>query len=156
MRRSNTAPVSLMPIFSIKLTSPDNLNSKRILLAIEFILVYIGIPAFFYFNISPVPKFPVLIIMSLLITLILHNDPDFHLKTLLNMKIGKDSLYNMVNRFLISGAMLVALGVALIPSLLFAFPREHPLLWALRRFFLSPSICSTPGNHLPGILFSSL
>ena len=131
MRRSNTAPVSLLPIFSTNLISSDNLNNRRLLLAIEFILVYIGIPAFFYFNISPIPKLPVLIIMSLLIMLILYNDPDFHLETLLSMKIGKDILYNMVNRFLISGAMLVALGAALIPSLLFAFPREHPLLWAL-------------------------
>ncbi|MCB0345807.1 MAG: CPBP family intramembrane metalloprotease [Bdellovibrionales bacterium] len=102
---------------------------RRIRLAVEFILLYVGIPMLFIQRILPPKPIPFLIAISLVTAVLLVRDAAFEHRYTFVFTAPRDLLILMAKRLLFCAALMV-LGTYLIyPELLFAMLRTRPGIW---------------------------
>lgn len=125
MRRGNTASFSYQTVF----VRSDRVNIKKVLLFLEFIIIYVGLPCAFFFKIMPLPKIPFLVALSIIAITIVVSDPFVKKRYLLKCSFPIHFYKKIIYRFLISCAALVVLTLLLIPENFLLFPRKEPLSW---------------------------
>ena len=102
---------------------------KKIRLAAELILFYIGGPLLFYYGIWNFTFMAVLIVMGALAGFLLYYDKTYPTRYLVNLRAFRRQLPNIF-RFFLPTALLMALAVWLYnDSWLVVLPKNHPWLW---------------------------
>jgi uncharacterized protein len=105
--------------------------ARLILLALEFSVVFIGIPLLIYFRALPNLPIPYLLVGGLVVLLVLSHDPTFDSRRLFTWGHVRPFLGTLLVRDAVSLAVL-AVGVRLFaPELLFSLVKRTPLFWAV-------------------------
>jgi uncharacterized protein len=102
-----------------------------ILLALEFSVVFIGLPLLIYFRVVPNQPIPYLLVGGLAVLLVLHHDPIFDSQGLVAWGHVRPYLRRLLARNAVCLAVL-GVGVRLFaPELLFSLIKRTPLFWAV-------------------------
>lgn len=94
----------------------------------EAIMLFVGIPVLIFFNLIPLPKILVLVLVAGYCGYQLWQDPNFSrglFRRELNEQVSRDIL---IRSLIIISALIVLVWV-LNPDHFFAFPAERPILW---------------------------
>ncbi len=128
------------------------MTRRKLFRLLEFLLLFIGIPVVFYFDLLPVRKIVALLAITGICVLILALDPAYRLKKLLyrpeNSKAGKEILFKSL-------AIFVFLGITvfiIIPESFFEFPRQRPGIWLIV-MLLYPFLSALPQELIYRELF---
>ncbi len=97
----------------------------------EFLFVFILIPLVFYFDPVGIPKIPVLIAVTGIITFILFRDKSFDNKRFFSIDKLLDYLPKILLRFIIIALLLFFFVYFYQPWTFLKFPHYRPWLWAL-------------------------
>ncbi|SHF28249.1 CAAX protease self-immunity [Fodinibius roseus] len=103
-------------------------NKRPIILITEGILLFLGIPLLFYWQLVPLPKIGALLLVAGYCGYQLWRDAEFGRSLLVGSK-NSDTSKHILTRFLLVCGALVALGWIIQPEQFFAFPAERPFLW---------------------------
>lgn len=103
-------------------------NQRPIILITEGILLFLGIPLLFYWQLIPLPKIGGLLLVAAYCGYQLWKDAEFGKSLLVGSK-NSDFSKRILIRFLLVCGALVALGWIFQPEQFFAFPAERPFLW---------------------------
>jgi membrane protease YdiL (CAAX protease family) len=103
-----------------------NLRVRR---ALEFFLLFIGVPTLVAFNIPPIHPFLVMYIVAAGALLVLWWDRSFDRRWLWNAREFRKEWRRMLVLFVIAAPFLLLYVWIALPDRLFAFPREHTLIW---------------------------
>ena len=115
-------------------------------LVIEALILFIGIPLLFYWDLVPLPKVSVLILAAGYCGWQLWRDPDFGISMLVKREsknISKDLLIRLP--FVI--VVLVGIIWILHPDRVFAFPSERPIMWMVV-MLLYPFLSALPQEFI--------
>ncbi len=104
---------------------------RRAYLALEFSLLFVGLPFLLRYSPQKLPPLPVLWLTSGLCLVSLLRDPAFDRARLWNPAPLRENLGAILAPFLVGAAALGAGVIYLAPQLLFGFVRANPGLWAL-------------------------
>ena len=105
--------------------------ARPILLALEFSLVFIGLPLLIYFRMVPNQPIPYLLVAGLAVLLLLRHDPTFDSGRLFTWGHMRPYLGRLLVRDAVCLAVL-GVGVRLFaPELLFSLIKRTPLFWAV-------------------------
>jgi membrane protease YdiL (CAAX protease family) len=106
--------------------------TRRLLLAGEFLFLFIGIPlALFFGHANRLPPMPILWTVALYCLIVLLRDPAFDRRQLWNAAPLRSQFPQIVALFA-AGVLIVTLLIRLYaPPLFLALPRTQPRLWAL-------------------------
>lgn len=102
---------------------------NRLYLALEFIVLYIGIPAVFYFELIAIPKIVALLAVALVSLLILWFDERHDFSQLFNYPTKGIPVRDLLAKSLGVACAIIFLVMFLHPADLFLFPRERPVVW---------------------------
>ena len=105
------------------------MKSKRVYLAIEFLLLFFGIPSILLLYGGVIYPTMVLFPALIIVRLLLRFTTDFKVKELIALRIARrDWLRNGLVILLIGGAMLLSVRL-FAPENLFNLPRGNPRIW---------------------------
>ena len=110
---------------------------QKLLLAIEFIVVYIVIPSAIFLRFITLNRIAILIILCATSVVFLASEPEFSIKTLLRTKIKKGQILWVLKRFLLSVPALLLLGMILVPDDLLRFQVKTHYSGQVDRLFIS-------------------
>lgn len=102
----------------------------RAALALEFLLLFLVLPAAFSLRLWRVPPIPVLGVAALYCLLMLLRDPTFDRRQLWNSAPLRRNLLSILLVFAVCALFLAACIAIFAPHLLFEFPRTRPAFWA--------------------------
>jgi len=111
------------------------MKKRTLALAIEFVLIFIGIPLIFYFEWVNLPKIPTLVFLTTFCIVALLKDERFDRSTLWNYRSARAAIPKTVIRFLLVAIALTAFTYSFFPDLLFFFPKTRPLIWVIVMVF---------------------
>jgi uncharacterized protein len=103
---------------------------RLIFLALEFSVVFIGIPLLIYFRVLPNLPIPYLLVGGLVVLVVLRHDRTFDSRALFTWGHVRPFLGTLLVR---DAVCLAVLGVAVrlfAPELLFSLLKRNPVLWA--------------------------
>ncbi len=120
-------------------------NNKKILLIIEFIIIFFITPIVIYlFRRELAFKIvPLVLLMAICCLIYLKKDENFDKKKLFNTKDIKTHLKRIFLSFIIPALLLSAITYFYLNSRFMAFPQELPVLW-LVVMFLYPILAAYP------------
>ena len=99
--------------------------------AIELIVLFLGIPLLYVFDLLPDNIIIIILVMVIICLIILLRDPDFDRRRLWNSAGVKPVFKRILIRFAVS-AVILTFGIYIIrPGQLFNFIREAPSVWIL-------------------------
>ncbi|WP_446745790.1 CPBP family intramembrane glutamic endopeptidase [Silvibacterium acidisoli] len=104
---------------------------RRILLAAEFVLLFVAGPVLLALHRASFPPLPLLWLIFAYCLVVLLRDPEFERKQLWNAAPLRRELPSILGLFLLGVALIGTLAAVLYRPLLFGLVRTHPLLWAL-------------------------
>jgi membrane protease YdiL (CAAX protease family) len=109
----------------------DTARPSRLLLAVEFLTLFIALPVVLFLGLaSSLPPLPLLWAVAVYCLIVLLRDPNFDRRQLWNAALLRNQLPQILALFA-TGALIVVLLIRLYaPSLLLVLPRTHPRLWA--------------------------
>lgn len=99
-------------------------------LVLEALTLFVGLPLLMYWELIPIPKIILLVLVAGYCAYRLWRDPSFG-RGLLTRETGRDVSKSILIRTPIVIVALVALVWILHPDRLFAFPAERPMVWAI-------------------------
>ncbi|MFP5228310.1 MAG: CPBP family intramembrane glutamic endopeptidase [Acidobacteriota bacterium] len=107
-------------------------HAARILLAAEFLLLFIAIPLALFFRVAThIPPMPLLWAVALYCLIVLLRDPSFDRRALWNLAPLRSRLPQILSLFAV-GVLLIGVLVRLCArGLIFTMVRVHPGLWAM-------------------------
>jgi membrane protease YdiL (CAAX protease family) len=108
---------------------------KKILLWAEFLLLFIGIPLFMFFDTGFRLPSVVLIPSLVFIFLILRYRTEFRWRELVAFRISRAQLVHDGITILICGILLLAVVLIWIPDKLLNLPRGNPMIWLAMSLF---------------------
>jgi uncharacterized protein len=103
---------------------------RLILLALEFSVIFVGLPLLIYFRVLPNQPIPYLLAGGLVVLLLLRHDPTFNAQRLFTWGNVRPFLGTLLVR---DAVCLAVLGVGVrvfAPQLLFSLIKRTPLFWA--------------------------
>jgi membrane protease YdiL (CAAX protease family) len=103
----------------------------KIFLALECVVIFIGIPLVFYFELVSFPKIPVLVIVTAFCVIVLLRDPSFKREQFWKNNEIRTPLQPILLRFLPLSLLLTLLVTLVDPSMLFIFLRRRPIIWLI-------------------------
>ena len=103
--------------------------SSNLYLKFEFLILFVGLPLIFFFNLVAIPKIAALLGMSLFTILVLWFDNRHDFSQLFNRPDKSASYGGLIRRSVVVGIAVFGLVVLLHPDALFAFPRQDPVVW---------------------------
>ncbi|MFW5831958.1 MAG: CPBP family intramembrane glutamic endopeptidase [Prolixibacteraceae bacterium] len=108
-----------------------DIKTKKTYRAIEFILLFFGIPLLMYFGSFMVH--PVLILLPVLGALLIYfrNKKDFSFKSLVRLNVSKNTIRINIGLIFLVGLLLTAFVVIVEPESLFNLPRKNAKIWLL-------------------------
>jgi len=107
--------------------------NNRLYLAIEFVMVFLGLPIFLYFIRYSFRNWiiPTLLVTATVCLIVLLRDPGFDRRNLWNRRDFGRHLRRSVLVFVPAAALLTLLAYMFAPELLFQLPLKRPALWVL-------------------------
>ena len=107
----------------------QNVSKKNIILSIEFILLFFGVPLFLFFEENIVH--PSSILLPVLIALILYfrKQKGFRSRDLIRLNISKKMWLKQLLAIVLTGVFLLAFVLIFEPENLFNLPRGNPVIW---------------------------
>lgn len=116
------------------------------LLILEALVLFVGIPLLFYWDVVPLPKVSGLILAAGYCGWQLWRDPDFGISMLVRTK-AKDISKDLLIRLPLVVIVLVTIIALLHPGLFFAFPSERPVMWMVV-MLLYPVLSALPQEFI--------
>lgn len=104
---------------------------QKCMRAIEFLLLFIGMPVVFYFELLPIRKVVALLIVTVICLLILWADSSYNLKKLFYRPKSKKQRNRLLVNVLIVAGSITALVLLIHPSTLLDMPRENTQIWLI-------------------------
>jgi uncharacterized protein len=105
--------------------------ARLLLLALEFAVVFIGVPLLIYYRVVPNWPIPYLLGAGVAVFLLLHSDPGFDAKRLFTWgHVQPFPLPLLLRDFLFVALLGIAVWLVA-PDLLFSFVKRQPKFWAL-------------------------
>ncbi len=104
-------------------------QAKRLLLALEFVLVYIAIPSALFLKLVTLPKISILTAACLTASALLFSDSRFKAASLINLKFERKQLWKIIRRFLLSVPVIILLASVLIPRELISSLNQDFPVW---------------------------
>ncbi|NLG19359.1 MAG: CPBP family intramembrane metalloprotease [Fibrobacter sp.] len=103
-------------------------QAKRLLLALEFILVFVAIPSALFLKLVSLPIMSILAAACLTASALLISDSQFEAANLINLKFERKHLWKILRRFLLSVPLIILLASVLIPQeLISSLNQEFPV-----------------------------
>lgn len=104
-------------------------KNKNIILATEFVVLFIGVPLFLFFEENIIH--PSSVLLPILIALILYfkQQKDFHLRDLIRLNISKRTWLQQLFAVIVTGIFLLVFVLIFEPENLFNLPRRNPAIW---------------------------
>lgn len=128
-----------------------NQQVKKWGLALEGLLLFVGIPLLTFWELIPIPKILMLILVAAYCAYQLWEDPDFGRGLLKQGFFKKEPETNAPQTLLVRTPIIVAAIVTLVlvlhPERLFAFPAERPIFWAVV-MLLYPILSALPQEFI--------
>ncbi|HEX4068004.1 MAG TPA: CPBP family intramembrane glutamic endopeptidase [Acidobacteriaceae bacterium] len=125
-----TLTIHLLPAHAATPSVP--LLLYRVLLAAEFLFLFITLPLLLFFHWdTAVPPLPALWIVAVYCLIILLRDPTFDRHQLWNAAAFRKQLPQMLGLFLAGTAVIAALVHAYAPNLFLILPRTHTRAWLI-------------------------
>lgn len=116
-------------------TPMNNILINKILLGIEFVLLFVGVPLFLFLDKDIIHPSIVLLPVVLLLFVYLYRNPEFSFRELIFLKIPAYHYRKAIISFLIT-AVLIFLGIYFFDrESLFNLPRGNLRIWILLCFF---------------------
>lgn len=111
---------------------PASSNARRLFLAAEFLLLFLGVPVALYFHLADgVPPLPILWVIAAWCLAVLLRDPTFDRRRLWNTGPLREQLPQILGLFLIGAAIVTVLVRQYAPDLFLILVRTHPGAWAM-------------------------
>ena len=104
-------------------------QKRKVRLAIEFVLLYVGIPLMFITRVLPPKPIPFLIAISIVTGYILIKDAAFESRQLFVFRSPRQLLKLMAQRFVFCSVLMITGTYLIYPELLFAFVKSKPYVW---------------------------
>lgn len=118
-------------------------NIQKTIRVLEFLLIFIGTPVVFYFDLLPIRKVVALLIVMLLCVLILWADPSYNIKKLFYRPQSKKQRNRLLVNILIVAGSIIALVLLIHPATLLDMPRQDTQIWIIV-MFLYPLLSALP------------
>jgi len=99
--------------------------------AVEFTLLFIGLPLVYRFELLPIPMIPTLLIIALLLLVVLLGDRVFPKRQLCNAAQFRKRMTRVLLRFIVGAAVLTAAVLIFEPKRFLSFPKNAPHIWLL-------------------------
>lgn len=119
------------------------MSARSVFKTIEFLLIFIGMPLVFYFDLLPVQKIVALLLVTLGCIIILWFDKSYNFRRL----TYRPDIPGMWKKLLTKAALVAiavfSLTIFVQPETLFALPRERPMVWIII-LFLYPILSALP------------
>lgn len=122
------------------------MNRRRLMLVTEGMLLFLGIPLLYHWELIPLPKIGALLGVAGYCGYQLWRDAEFGKSLLVGSK-NSDISKRMLIRFSLVCGSLVALGLIFQPEQFFAFPAERPFLWLAVMIFY-PLLSALPQEFI--------
>jgi len=106
-------------------------RSPKILRVLEFLLLFIGLPVVFYFDLIPVPKVVALLIVMVVCITVLWGDSSYDLRKLFYRPQSARQRNLIIVRSLFVAGALGLLVLGFMPDLFLVIPREKPQVWLI-------------------------
>lgn len=97
---------------------------------LEFVALFVGIPTAIYLHWVPNLPIPALLALCTGAWIVLRRDPTFNRRHLWNVQGMRGALLPVLMRAMILASMLAMVVFMFMPTMLFAFVRRAPWLWA--------------------------
>ena len=118
-------------------------TAEKTLRALEFLLIFIGTPVVFYFDLLPIRKVVALLVVTLLCVLILWADSSYDLRKLFYKPTSKKENTRLAVNSLIVGGSITALVLLIHSNTFLDMPREDTQIWVIV-MFLYPLLSALP------------
>jgi len=102
---------------------------RRLILSVEFALLFVGVPIAFATRSLPVPIIPAMLGIAMVCTIYLAADRTFSLRRSLNVDRLRYHLRPILGTFALLAPLMAALLWSLAPDAMFVLPREKTVLW---------------------------
>ncbi|WP_158865794.1 CPBP family intramembrane glutamic endopeptidase [Maribellus comscasis] len=102
---------------------------KKIVLATEFVVLFIGVPLFLFFEENIIHPSSVLLPVLVALILYFRKQKDFHLRDLVRLNISKKMWLQQLLVVVLSGIFLLIFVLIFEPENLFNLPRRNPAIW---------------------------
>lgn len=106
-------------------------NLQKTLRAIEFVLIFIGTPVVFYFNLVPIRKVVALLLVSLLCVLVLWTDSSYNIRKLLYRPTSRQQTKRLLVNSLVVAGSIAGMVLLIHPSTFLDLPRENTQVWLI-------------------------
>ncbi len=105
------------------------MGKKKIIRGGEFIILFLGVPLFLFFEENIVH--PSSILLPVLVALILYfrTQKDFHLRDLIQLNISRKMWLQQLTAVILTGVFLLVFVLLFEPENLFNLPRRNPAIW---------------------------
>ncbi|MFZ5518728.1 MAG: CPBP family intramembrane glutamic endopeptidase [Candidatus Zhuqueibacterota bacterium] len=123
------------------------MKKTTLALAVEFILIFVGIPLVFYFEWVSLPKIPTLVFLTTFCVVALLKDKRFDRTVLWNYQYARAAIPKTVIRFHLVAIALTAFTYFFFPELLFLFPKTRPVIWVIVMVFY-PLLSALPQEFI--------
>jgi membrane protease YdiL (CAAX protease family) len=110
-------------------TIPSRLATSRIWLAVEFVVVFVGLVGVYALLRSPGSPLPLLALVAVAAFVYLWRKPGFDRRNLWRREPVRRELPSILGIWAVVGVVAIAAVAAFAPQRLFDIPRERPLLW---------------------------
>lgn len=97
----------------------------------ELLLLFIGIPLIFYFELLPIPKLVALVMVAIGCILVLKFDSSYDLWTMFTWPGGRSPWIPIILKTTAVFIVIFLLVMVYQPDSLFSMPKEEPRVWAL-------------------------
>jgi len=118
-------------------------NPSKPVLWFELVLVFIGLPLVFYFELLPVPKLPALVIFTVYTLVLLWLDRSYANHLFIKWSVTRSQFNTLLLRFGLFSVVTLLSAWFLIPDQFLIIPRERPQLWVIIMIFY-PLISALP------------
>ena len=105
-------------------------RGRRLLLLLEYFLLFAGLPVAYVLDWVPVPVIPALWLLAAIFLSVLLAAPDFERRRLWNGEHLRRRLRSAAFPFVLAAPLLALLTAVYAPERLLGFVRREPLLWA--------------------------
>ncbi len=115
------------------MSSPAIIYARRLrlLLSLELLLIFFGMPLFYYLGLVTIPAIPALLGLALICLIVLWYDTGFHFTDELNFHLPPGKTGLIIVRFLILGSLLALAVWRVFPDRFLDMPLNNTAFWLL-------------------------
>jgi len=123
--------------------TPVYARRLRLLLTAELLLIFFGMPLFYYLGLVTIPPIPALLGLTIVCITVLWYDNSFNLASEFRLRIHYRMLVKIILRFLLLGSLLAVFVWLFYPERFLYMPLNNTLMWVVL-MFLYPVLSAFP------------